>query len=143
VTSSQTTEVLDGRRRRGRRDVGVQARVDELGEVAQAVAILGDAGDLAILGGMTGLPSAALEQAATPSSRRKSCARLARKATGVDALTPSERRVAALAASDRSNKVIAQELFVTTKSVEVHLSNTYRKLGGVPRRSRGLGRRRR
>ena len=52
---------------------------------------------------------------------------------GVDALTPSERRVAALAASGRSNKAIAQELFVTTKTVEVHLSNTYRKLGVASR----------
>jgi DNA-binding CsgD family transcriptional regulator len=48
--------------------------------------------------------------------------------TGVGALTPSERRVAELAASGRSNREIAQELYVTPKTVEVHLSNTYRKL---------------
>jgi DNA-binding CsgD family transcriptional regulator len=48
--------------------------------------------------------------------------------SGVDALTPSERRVADLAAENLTNKEIAQTLFVTTKTVEVHLSNVYRKL---------------
>jgi DNA-binding CsgD family transcriptional regulator len=48
--------------------------------------------------------------------------------SGVDALTPSERRAAELAADGRTNKEIAQELFVTLKTVEVHLSNSYRKL---------------
>ncbi len=47
---------------------------------------------------------------------------------GVDALTASERRVADLAGEGRSNKEIAQTLYVTPKTVEVHLSNTYRKL---------------
>jgi DNA-binding NarL/FixJ family response regulator len=37
--------------------------------------------------------------------------------------------VAALAAAGHTNKAIAQQLFVTPKTVEVHLSNTYRKLG--------------
>jgi len=34
-----------------------------------------------------------------------------------------------LAAAGHTNKAIAQQLFVTPKTVEVHLSNTYRKLG--------------
>jgi DNA-binding CsgD family transcriptional regulator len=48
--------------------------------------------------------------------------------TGRDALTPSERRIAMLAADGRSNREIAQRLFVTSKTVETHLSRTYRKL---------------
>lgn len=48
--------------------------------------------------------------------------------TGRDALTPSERRIAMLAAEGRSNREIAQTLFVTGKTVETHLSHTYRKL---------------
>jgi class 3 adenylate cyclase/DNA-binding CsgD family transcriptional regulator len=49
--------------------------------------------------------------------------------SGVESLTASERRVADYAAEGLSNKDIAQALFVTTKTVEVHLSNVYRKLG--------------
>ena len=49
--------------------------------------------------------------------------------TGVDALTPSERRVAELAADGASNRDVAQHLFITTKTVEVHLTSAYRKLG--------------
>jgi DNA-binding CsgD family transcriptional regulator len=48
--------------------------------------------------------------------------------TGLDALTASERRVAQLAADGMSNQEIAQTLFVTIKTVEVHLSHAYRKL---------------
>jgi DNA-binding CsgD family transcriptional regulator len=44
-------------------------------------------------------------------------------------LTASEQRVAELAASGLSNPEIAQRLFVTIKTVEMHLSNAYRKLG--------------
>lgn len=47
---------------------------------------------------------------------------------GVGALTSSERRVADLAASGLSNRDIAQALYVTPKTVEVHLSSAYRKL---------------
>jgi DNA-binding CsgD family transcriptional regulator len=43
-------------------------------------------------------------------------------------LTPSERRVAELAATGRTNRQIADELFVTVKAVEWHLANCYRKL---------------
>jgi DNA-binding CsgD family transcriptional regulator len=57
-------------------------------------------------------------------------ARLRREAfSGVDALTPSERRVAGLATEGMTNPEIAQSLFVTTKTVEFHLANAYRKLG--------------
>jgi DNA-binding CsgD family transcriptional regulator len=49
--------------------------------------------------------------------------------SGVDSLTASERRVARMAASGLSNPEIAQRLFVTRKTVEVHLSHCYRKLG--------------
>ncbi len=48
---------------------------------------------------------------------------------GVDSLTPSELRVARMAAEGMGNRAIAQTLFVTVKTVEVHLGSTYRKLG--------------
>jgi DNA-binding NarL/FixJ family response regulator len=47
---------------------------------------------------------------------------------GVESLTPSERRVADLAASGMTNRQIAQSLFVTVKTVEAHLSAAYGKL---------------
>jgi DNA-binding CsgD family transcriptional regulator len=49
--------------------------------------------------------------------------------TGVDALTPSELRVARLAADGRSNREIAGELYVTLKAIEGHLAHAYAKLG--------------
>jgi DNA-binding NarL/FixJ family response regulator len=54
--------------------------------------------------------------------------------TGPESLTNSEREVARLAAGGASNRDIAQELFVTPKTVEVHLTNAYRKLGIRSRR---------
>jgi ATP/maltotriose-dependent transcriptional regulator MalT len=48
--------------------------------------------------------------------------------TGVESLTPSERRIAAVAAEGMSNREIAQALFVSVKTVETHLSAVYRKL---------------
>jgi DNA-binding CsgD family transcriptional regulator len=49
--------------------------------------------------------------------------------SGPDSLTASELRVAKLAADGRSNPEIAQALFVTRRTVEVHLTHAYRKLG--------------
>jgi DNA-binding CsgD family transcriptional regulator len=49
--------------------------------------------------------------------------------TGRDALTASELRVARLAAQGMTNREIAQALYISTKTAEVHLSHVYRKLG--------------
>ena len=48
---------------------------------------------------------------------------------GPAALTPAERRVAERAAAGQTNRAIAEALFVTPKTVELHLRNAYRKLG--------------
>jgi DNA-binding CsgD family transcriptional regulator len=48
---------------------------------------------------------------------------------GATVLTPGELRVAKLAAEGHRNADIAQRLFVTPRTVESHLTQTYRKLG--------------
>ena len=47
---------------------------------------------------------------------------------GRDALTVAESRVARLAADGRTNRQIAQQLFITIKTVEGHLARAFRKL---------------
>ncbi len=54
--------------------------------------------------------------------------------TGLEALTPSERRVAEFAAGGMSNPEIAQALFVTLNTVEGHLRHAYQKLSVSSRR---------
>jgi DNA-binding CsgD family transcriptional regulator len=55
--------------------------------------------------------------------------------SGTASLTPSEARVAGRAAAGRTNRQIAEELFVTPKTVEYHLANAFAKLG-IDSRSR-------
>ncbi|CAM02177.1 regulatory LuxR family protein [Saccharopolyspora erythraea NRRL 2338] len=47
---------------------------------------------------------------------------------GVEALTAAEIRVAVMAAEGRSNRQIAEELYVSRRTVETHLSRVYQKL---------------
>ena len=44
-------------------------------------------------------------------------------------LTPSEQRVATLAAAGLTTREIAAQLFMSAKTVEAHLTSTYRKVG--------------
>jgi DNA-binding CsgD family transcriptional regulator len=48
--------------------------------------------------------------------------------TGVESLTSSERRIADLASRGLTNREIAQTLFITTRTVEGHLTSVFRKL---------------
>lgn len=48
--------------------------------------------------------------------------------TGVDALTPSERRVAQLVGKGLTNREIADALFVSPRTVSTHLTHIYQKL---------------
>jgi DNA-binding CsgD family transcriptional regulator len=47
---------------------------------------------------------------------------------GIGSLTPSERRIADLAAAGNTNREIAQQLFLSPKTVETHMSSVFRKL---------------
>jgi DNA-binding CsgD family transcriptional regulator len=87
------------------------------------------AADLALSGGALALAERANEELAALGSRPRKVLQ-----SGLDALTPSERRVAEMAAGELSNREIAQALFVTVKTVELHLSSAYRKLALGSRR---------
>ena len=90
---------------------------------AEAREVLRKGAELAYRAGTAALVERANEElAATGARPRKD------PVGGLYSLTASERRVAELAAQDKSNKEIAQALFVTVKTVEVHLSSAYRKL---------------
>jgi DNA-binding CsgD family transcriptional regulator len=56
---------------------------------------------------------------------------------GPRSLTPSERRIAELAAAGLTNREIAQTLFVSIKTVESHLRGAYRKLDVTSREQLG------
>jgi DNA-binding NarL/FixJ family response regulator len=84
---------------------------------------LREALDLAARGGATALASRArVELAASGARPRRDELR------GRNALTASERRIATLAAEGRTNREIAQALFVTQRTVETHLTHVYAKL---------------
>ncbi|HVL94880.1 MAG TPA: AAA family ATPase [Solirubrobacteraceae bacterium] len=89
-----------------------------------ARATLGEALDLAGRCGATRLEQAARDALIALGARPRRS-----RATGAAALTPAERRVAELAAGGASNRDIAEQLFLTAKTVENHLTSTYRKLG--------------
>jgi DNA-binding CsgD family transcriptional regulator len=56
---------------------------------------------------------------------------------GPRSLTPSERRIAELAATGQTNREIAQTLFLSIKTVESHLRGAYRKLDVTSREQLG------
>jgi DNA-binding CsgD family transcriptional regulator len=86
--------------------------------------------DMAARGGAVTLNEHARVELAATGARPRREALL----SGPASLTPSERRIAELAATGQSNREIAQALFVTPKTVEYHLRNAYRKLDIQTRR---------
>jgi len=52
---------------------------------------------------------------------------------GIESLTPSELRIIRLAHAGRSNRQIAQRLYLSIKTVEGHLARAYGKLGVASR----------
>jgi DNA-binding CsgD family transcriptional regulator len=85
--------------------------------------------DLAHRCGATGLEERAVQELETAGARPRR-----RVISGVDALTPSERRVAEMAAQGLSNRDIAQALFLSVRTIENQLRQVYLKLDVAGRR---------
>lgn len=100
------------------------AALRRAGRVVAARDALAQALDLAHRGGAQRLERRAADELRAAGARPRRPAR-----HGVEALTPTQERVARLAAAGASNPEIAQELWVSVKTVETHLSGAYAKLG--------------
>jgi DNA-binding NarL/FixJ family response regulator len=104
--------------------VALGAALRRSGALVEARRVLGEGIDLAHRIGAGGITRAAREESRAAGGRPR---RLA--VSGRDSLTPAEQRVAQLVIEGRSNRQVAESLFVTPKAVEYHLANAYRKLG--------------
>jgi DNA-binding CsgD family transcriptional regulator len=100
------------------------AALRRAGRRAAASEFLSEALELAVRCGARRLAARAREELKATGARPRRAWR-----TGVEALTPSELRIVRLAVGGRTNREIAQELYVTLKTVEGHLSHAYMKLG--------------
>jgi DNA-binding CsgD family transcriptional regulator len=107
-----------------RASIDLGAALRRAGRRADAREPLGRGMDLAHACGAAPLAERARQELRAAGARPR---RLA--LTGAQALTAAERRVAELAARGLTNRGIAEELFVTTATVETHLRHAFRKLG--------------
>jgi DNA-binding CsgD family transcriptional regulator len=112
---------------RGLIELGIALR--RAGRRSDAGRALGDALELARTFGAGLLEERAAEELEVAGARVQRAA-----LRGADALSPSERRVVALAVDGLTNREIAEALFVTRKAVEWHLGNAFRKLDVRSRR---------
>ena len=85
--------------------------------------------DYADRNGVEPMATRALDELAAGGARPRR-----RALVGVGALTPSERRIARLAADGMTNREIATHLFLTVKTIEMHLGRSFEKLGTASRR---------
>jgi DNA-binding CsgD family transcriptional regulator len=104
--------------------VELGAALRRAGRRSEAREPLAEALDLAARCGARPLAARAREELVAAGARPRRDRR-----QGREALTPGELRVAQLAMEGMTNRQIAQELYVTTKTVEGHLARAFGKLG--------------
>jgi DNA-binding CsgD family transcriptional regulator len=103
--------------------VDLGAALRRAGRRSESLGSLREGLDLAHRCGATALAARAREELVTAGARPRRDA-----LHGRDALTASELRTAQLAAEGRTNREIAQTLFVSLRTVETHLTHAYQKL---------------
>ena len=103
--------------------VDLGAALRRAGRRSDSIVSLREGLDLAHGFGANALAARAREELITAGARPRRDA-----LHGRDALTASELRTAQLAAEGRTNREIAQALFVSLRTVETHLTHTYQKL---------------
>jgi DNA-binding CsgD family transcriptional regulator len=113
----------DAKLERARALVDLGAMLRRRNRRTQAKEVLRDALDAAHRGGALRLAEEAETELRAAGARPRRVA-----LSGVDSLTASELRVAEQASQGRTNRDIAQALFVTTRTVEGHLTSIFRKL---------------
>lgn len=119
-----TFEACPSTLERARSTVEIGAALRRLDHRAASRDRLREGLELAQRSGAQRLEDRALEELRVAGGRPRR-----RDMSGLESLTPSELRVARLAADGMANREIAQDLFVTTKTVENQLGHVYRKLG--------------
>jgi DNA-binding CsgD family transcriptional regulator len=113
-----------GRLERTRTLIELGGALRAAGDVEAARTELAAARELAFACSSTRLERRAREELLATGARPRRIA-----LSGRAALTPAEDRVASLAATGLANPVIAAQLVISRRTVEMHLSNAYRKLG--------------
>jgi DNA-binding NarL/FixJ family response regulator len=124
--------ITDTQLERAQAHVATGAALRRAGRPVEARDALRRALDLAHRCGATELEDEALAELRAAGGRPRRFL-----TSGAGALTPSERRVAELAAGGSLNREIAEALFVTISTVEFHLRRAYRKLGITSRAQLG------
>ena len=119
----RTLETTEAPLEHARAEVALGAALRRAGQRREAREVLKQGLDRARVCGGLRLARLAREELAAAGARPRRD-----ELHGRDALTASELRVASLAAGDLTNAQIAQQLFVTRRTVETHLTHAYQKL---------------
>lgn len=109
---------------RARAEVALGGALRRAGRRTEATRVLQSAVQPALAVGADGIAALARTELGAAGGRSRAAAR---------PLTPTQRRVAGMAADGMTNRAIAQALFVSEKTVESHLSQAFRALGTTGR----------
>ncbi len=113
-------ELADARIRLARELLAAGRREDAATELGRAWTTINELDDQSLVAPAS--RTAAAGRIPIPRAERPSTAE------GAAPLTPREREVLALVAAGRSNRMIAEELFISVKTASVHVSNILAKL---------------